>query len=176
MKWRLSLLLLLTSSVSLSILAANDQTLQSGATLVRIQIVKGCLLNNVATGNASLGSLNFGEIYKTNSLKDGVTVTGNGSILLRCTPGTTAKITMGPGLHGTGINNRRMRLVSGASTLTYQLYTSSDRLTVWDNIQGVSVVFSDDATKTFPVYGRVPAQTTPPSGQYSDQILVTVSY
>lgn len=176
MKWRLRLLVVLIPFIVLPVEAVNDQTLTSSATLIRIQIVNGCLLNNVASGSTALGTLNFGDIYKTNSLKDGVTVSGNGNILLRCTPGATAKITMGAGLYGAGINNRRMRLISGASTLNYQLYTSSDRLTVWDDTQGVSVAFSDDLTKTFPVYGRVPAQITPPAGQYNDQVLVTVTY
>lgn len=156
--------------------AVNDKTLTSNATQIKIQIVNGCLLNNVSTGTAALGTLNFGDIYKTNTLKDGVTASGNGNILLRCTPGTTAKITLGAGLYGTGTGNRKMRLVTGTSTLNYQLYTSSDRLTVWDDVQGLSIAFSDSATKTFPVYGRVLAQSTPPSGQYTDQIIVTVTY
>ena len=175
MKWlvAMSLLGVLITSAAW---AVNDKTLTSNSTQIKIQIVNGCLLNNVATGNAALGTLNFGDIYKTNTLKDGVTASGNGNILLRCTPGTTAKITLGAGLYGTGTSNRKMRLVSGTSTLNYQLYTSSDRLTVWDDVQGLSIAFSDGATKTFPVYGRVLAQPTPPSGQYTDQILITVSY
>ena len=32
------------------------------------------------------------------------------------------------------------------------------------------------ATQSIPVYGRVPAQATPPPGTYSDTVVATVTY
>lgn len=162
--------------VSLPGWAVNDQTLTASATQIRLQIVNGCLLNNSSTNGVSLGTLNFGGIYATTAPVNINTSVGGGSIQIRCTPGTTAKITMGAGLYGTGVSDRKMRLTSGVSTLAYQLYTSSARTTVWDDVTGISILLNDDTTRTFPVYGRVPVQTTPPSGNYSDQVLVTLSY
>lgn len=156
--------------------SANDQTLNSSATQIRIQVVNGCLLNSSTSNGINLGTLNFGSIYSTNSITDASTTTGTGSIELRCTPGTTAKITLGAGLYGANVNNRKMRLTTGTHTLNYQLYTSAARTTIWDDVTGVSIVLSDDLTKIFPVYGRVPVQATPVSGNYTDQILVTLSY
>lgn len=156
--------------------AVNDQTLNASSTQVKMEIVNGCTLNNVSSGNVAIGTLHFGDIYKLNSLRDANTSSGNGNIELRCTPGTTAKITMNAGLYGSNVNDRKMRLNSGTATLNYQLYTSSTRQTVWDDTLGISVLFSSDTTQSIPIYGRVPVQTTPLSGAYSDQVLVTVTY
>ena len=161
---------------ALPVWSANDQTLNATATQIRIQVVNGCLLNSSASNGVNVGTLNFGSIYATNSVTEVSTSVGSGSIQLRCTPGTTAKITLGAGLYGTGVNNRKMRLTTGTSLLTYQLYTSATRTTVWDDVTGVSILLNDDLTKTFPVYGRVPVQATPTHGNYSDQVLVTLSY
>ena len=176
MKQQLLVIITLLFFSPLVALAANDQTLNASSTVVKMEVVNGCTLNNVSSGTAALGTLNFGDIYKTNSQRDAVSTNGNGSLQLRCTPGTTAKITMNTGLYGSNVNNRKMKINSGTATLIYQLYTSSDRQTVWDDTLGVSVSFTDDVVKSIPVYGRVPVQTTPLSGQYSDQVVVTVSY
>lgn len=176
MKQQLNLLLILFLLISVDTSALNDQTLQASFTQIKIEVVNGCSLNNVTSGTAALGTLNFGDIYKLNVIRDSVTSVGNGSIELRCTPGTTAKITMNSGLYGSGINNRKMRLTSGSATLDYQLYTTSTRQTVWDDTVGVSAIFNTDAIQSIPIYGRVPVQTTPISGSYSDQVTLTISY
>lgn len=176
MKWQSGMLLAVSGLSATSAFAVNDQTLQSSATVVQMTVVNGCILNNTSSGTATLGTLNFGDIYKLNSIRDAVTTTGNGSLELRCTPGTSVKITMNAGLHGSDVNNRKMRLNSGTDTMIYQLYTTASRQTVWDDTIGVSVTFTNDTLQSIPVYGRVPVQTTPLSGQYSDTVIVTVSY
>lgn len=176
MKQQLQLLLVTFLFPSFFAYAANDQTLQSSTSEVKIEVVNGCILNNVTSGFASLGTLNFGDIYKSNVVTNAQTSSGDGNIELRCTPGTTAKITMNAGLYGSSVNDRKMRLTAGVTTLNYQLYTSSNRLVVWDDIVGVSVNFISDTTQSIPIYGRVPVQNTPTNGTYTDQIILTVSY
>jgi spore coat protein U-like protein len=175
-KQALRLLLLLFFAVSFHAAAVNDQNRNSSPTVVRLEILKGCLLNNTASGSVALGTLNFGDVYATNLARDAVTKSGNGNIELRCTPGTTAQITMNAGLYGGTINNRKMRHTSANSTLNYQLYTSANYSTIWDDSTGVSVIFTADETQFIPIYGRIPAQATPLSGVYTDLIVVTVSY
>lgn len=172
-----SKLIIISLSVSASHLAwaLNDLTKTASATTVQLEIVNGCLLNN-SSANATLGTLDFGQVYNLNAQKDAVSTSGNGTIELRCTPGTTAKITLNAGLYGSDVNNRKMKLTTGAATLNYQLYTAANRTTVWDNSTGVSVTFVSDATQSFPIYARIPVQTTPQSGQYSDQVTVTITY
>lgn len=176
MKQQLTLTLIVFLFIHFSAYAVNDQTLQSSATQVKIQIVNGCILNNVSSGIAVIGTLNFGSIYKTNVIRDVATSAGNGNIELRCTPGTAAKITMNSGLNSSSINTRKMKLTTGTATLDYQLYTSSTRQTVWNDTVGVSVIFNADVTQSIPIFGRIPVQMTPTSGSYSDQITITVSY
>jgi spore coat protein U-like protein len=176
MKQQLTTLLILFFLYSANTCALNDQTLSATSTQVKMEIVNGCVLNNVSSGTAAIGALNFGDIYKLNSQRDANTSSGNGNIELRCTPGTTAKITMNAGLYGSNVNERKMRLNSGTATLIYQVYTSANRQTVWDDAVGISIVFNSDTAQSIPIYGRVPVQTTPLSGAYSDQILVTVTY
>jgi spore coat protein U-like protein len=171
MKQQLKILWLVIGLSAMSVFAANDQTKTSSATTMRIQ-----MLNGVSSGTASLGTLAFGDIYKTNTPVNAITTTGNGNIELRCTPGTSAQITLNKGLHGSNVGDRKMRLTTGTATLSYQLYTSSNYQTVWDDTSGISVVFNADTTKTISVYGRVPAQATPMSGHYADQVTVTVTY
>lgn len=154
--------------------AANDLSLTGSSTLVKIQIVNSCTLNNIASGSAVLGTLNFGSIYKLTALQDVTSSAGAGSLELRCTPGTTAKVTLGPGLYGS-VNNRKMSSNAGA-TVAYQLYTSASRQTIWDNTVGLSVLFDNDLTKTIPIYGRIFTQVTPAAGQYNDLVVVTISY
>jgi len=158
-----------------SALATNDQTKTATATSVQLEVINGCLLNN-NSANAILGTLDFGQVYNLNALKDAVSTSGNGTIELRCTPGTTAKITLNAGLYGANISNRKMKLTTGTATLNYQLYTAAARTTVWDDTIGISVNFANDSSVSFPIYARIPVQTTPQSGQYSDQVTVTITY
>lgn len=176
MKQQLTLLFILFLLAPASSLAVNDQTLQASATQIKIEVVNGCILNNTPSGVAALGTLNFGDIYKLNTTRDAVTSIGSGNIQLRCTPGTTAKITMNAGLYSSNVNDRKMRLTTGVATMSYQLYTSSTRQTVWDDTVGISVTFNADAIQSIPIYGRVPVQTTPVSGIYSDQVTLTITY
>lgn len=176
MKQQFKTLLVLFLFTPFKVNAINDQTLKSSATQVKLEVVNGCILNNTSSGVAALGTLNFGDIYKTTIVRDAATSSGNGNIELRCTPGTTAKITLNSGLYGSDINNRKMRLTTGSATLNYQLYTSSNRQTVWDDTTGISITYNSDASQSIPIYGRVPAQPTPASGIYTDQITLTISY
>jgi spore coat protein U-like protein len=176
MKQQFKTLLILFLFAPLKADAINDQTLKSSATQVKLEVVNGCILNNTSSGTAALGTLNFGDIYKTTIARDAVTSSGNGNIELRCTPGTTAKITLNAGLYGSNINNRKMRLTTGSATLNYQLYTSSSRQTVWDDTTGISITYNSDIAQSIPIYGRVPVQPTPASGVYTDQLTLTISY
>ncbi len=157
-------------------LAQNDKQVLAPTTQVRIQVVKGCQLNQAHQGPVALGSLNFGNVYNLNSPADAHTSLGAGSVQIRCTPGTSARITLGAGLYGSSVSDRKMRHVDGGATLSYQLYTSASRQTLWDDVLGVALVFNNDASQTLAIYGRIPVQLTPLPGAYQDQVVVTLSY
>ena len=69
--------------------------------------------------------------------------------------------------------------MSGANSVTYGLYKDAARSTGW----GSSIVSGETVSGTgtgsaqaLTVYGRVPPQSTPPPGTYSDVVVVTVTY
>jgi spore coat protein U-like protein len=75
------------------------------------------------------------------------------------------------------------RLSSGPATLSYNLYTSSARTTVWGDGSAGTAVVSDSQTlligsntKHYTVYGRIPPLQDVRAGSYSDSIVVTVMY
>jgi spore coat protein U-like protein len=68
-------------------------------------------------------------------------------------------------------------MVNGTDTITYGLYTDVNRTDPWgappsDHVSGTG----NSNAQTLDVYGRVPAQTTPPTGTYTDTVVVTVTY
>lgn len=110
-------------------------------------------------------------------------LTGNldqtSTITVLCTTGTDFDIGLDAGSHEStpdDITTRRM--TDGSAHVGYQLYQDAGRTTVWGNTVSTNTVSSSGTgnTQGFTVYGRVPAQTTPPAGSYSDSVTVTVTY
>jgi spore coat protein U-like protein len=104
-----------------------------------------------------------------------------GALSIVCTRNAAYKIALGPGLNAgaSGVAARKMK--SGAATISYQLYQDSGRSLVWgDTLTGAGANTVSDtgtgSTQSHPVYGRVPAQTSPPAGTYSDTVVVTIEY
>jgi spore coat protein U-like protein len=98
-----------------------------------------------------------------------------------CTRSAAYKIALGPGQNdgGLGVSARKMK--SGAVTIAYQLYQDPSRSTVWgETLSGGGTNVKSDtgtgSTQTHTVYGRVPPQTTPATGTYSDTVVVTIEY
>lgn len=111
----------------------------------------------------------------------------NGSVTVVCLPVPLAVLqgyTLGLSSGSAGGYSMR-RLVSGANTLQYQLYSDASHSLVWgDGSAGtvtvvgsflLQVVTSVSATHT--VYARMPAhQSSAVAGAYADTLLLTISY
>jgi spore coat protein U-like protein len=105
-----------------------------------------------------------------------------GSITVTCSAGLTAYdigLDAGAG-SGSTTTARKLTLSASTSTLNYGLYTDISRSINWGNTLGTTqsstAVSGTATTKTFTVYGRVPAAQTSPAGNYADTVLVTVYY
>jgi spore coat protein U-like protein len=111
----------------------------------------------------------------TGTLTNGVS--GQATIGVLCTSHAPYSISLGNGQNGTSPTARKMKSPSG-ETVTYGLFRDNAHALPWGSsasgqaISGVGIGSSEG----FTVYGFVPAQTTPSSGTYSDQIVVTVTY
>lgn len=99
-----------------------------------------------------------------------------GAVSVTCTPGNAYTIGLGNGQSGTSPTARRMTL--GAQGVTYGLYRDQARSQPWGNTIGSNTVAGTGAgmAQNITVYGRVPSQTTPSPGTYTDTVVVTVTY
>ena len=117
----------------------------------------------------STATLNFGSQGVLTANVDQTT-----TLQVQCTNTTPYNIGLDAGT-GTGATRK---LTSGANTVNYSLYSDSGRTTVWGNTVGTNTVSAtgSGASQTYTIYGRVPPQTTPAPGTYTDTITVTVTY
>ena len=118
--------------------------------------------------------LNFGSVGSLG------TVINNASTLdVICSNGLPYSIALNGGTVSGNIAARAMG-VGGAppSMISYQLYTTSARTTVWGNGTTGSTVAGTGSgvSQTINVFGRVPVQATPAQNAYSDTITATLSY
>ena len=107
----------------------------------------------------------------------------SGTVTLNCTGVVallgTIDIAASPGTSG---NAMARQMAQGADRLSYNLYTDSNRSTIWGTGAGGSntiaaplnglLIFSQSVT----IYGRLPAQQWVRAGPYSDSIIVTIAY
>lgn len=132
---------------------------------VKIAIQNACDVSTVAPTTLDFGTQ--GPLTANVDNSSTVTVT--------CTSGATYNV----GLDGGGAGNVNARVMTnGTDTIGYQLYSDSGRTTVWGTTIGTDTVAAtgNGNAQSYPVYGRVPPQTTPPAGNYQDTVAVVVTY
>lgn len=102
-------------------------------------------------------------------------VDATGAIAARCTQGTPYTIGLNGGLSNVSPTQRRM--TRAGRFVLYGLYRNSIRTLPWgDDVSNRYTGLGTGLSQNLPVYGRVPAQATPPPGTYSDTVVVTVRY
>jgi len=76
-----------------------------------------------------------------------------------------------------GSNPTSLKMSYGQNKLAYALYQDSPRTTPWGNAAGAwQAGLGTASSQSLTVYGRVPAQTLPPPGNYTDTVSITVTY
>ena len=102
------------------------------------------------------------------------------TVISSCTSGAAALITMNAGNSaGSGSTDVPVRqMTAGASEyLVYQVYSDVSRKTIWGNSDPTGVSFTGTGTpQTLTIYGSIPSAQLVPEGDYSDQIIVTITY
>lgn len=144
-------------------------TTVSGSLSVSMTIQAECQLQSTSN------SLSFGTFGVINANVDAQTTLG-----VQCTNSTPYNLGLNAG-GGTGatVASRLMTGTgTGSPTVTYAVYKDSNRSQVWGATTGVDAQASSGtgAMQTFTVYGRVPVQTTPAPGAYTDSMTLTVTY
>lgn len=123
--------------------------------------------------NVSATMLNFGSKGSLSTNTDATS-----SVSVQCTNTTPYNVGLNAGT-GSGATVATRKMTGPASaTLNYSLYTTAARTTVWGNTVGTNTVAGTGtgAAQSLTVYGRVPVQSTPATGSYTDTIVVTVTY
>lgn len=144
---------------------------------VSAEVVNGCVFGSSSAASAAPGTLDFGTLADLSSHVDATSVSGAGSIVVTCTPGTSLTIAFDNGSNGGDSSARYLSNGSGTQ-LAYQLYQDAAHASVWGSGALAYSIASFPATaQTLPVYGRLFASgTAPAAGTYSDTVTVTLTW
>ncbi|MER8751147.1 spore coat U domain-containing protein [Mesorhizobium sp. M1050] len=97
---------------------------------------------------------------------------------VQCTSGQTYNVGMSAG-GGAGATVAVRKMTGpAAATLNYTLYRDTARTQIWGVTIGADTVTGTGtgSVQNLTVYGRVPPQTTPAAGVYTDTVAITVTY
>ena len=148
----------LLQSVELPLAATTTSTFT-----VSITLVATCTINSAST-------LNFGSSVGILSAN----IDQSSTISVTCSNTTPYDIGLDAGTAtGATVTTRKL-----GNAVSYSLYSDSGHTTNWGNTVSTDTVASTGtgSAQSFTVYGRVPSQTTPAPGAYTDTITVTVTY
>jgi len=117
-------------------------------------------------------ALDFGTVGVLSANTD-----ATADIQVVCTSSTAYEIGLDAGTTAGGTTTDRL-MTDGSNTVTYRLYQDASRTVNWGETLTTDTLSSTGtgATQSHTVYGRVPSQTTPAAGSYSDTITVTVTF
>lgn len=162
----IAFLLLLTPGM----LLAADKTATIG---LSVEVLPACQAGTNSGSGVSFGTLDFGTHIRLDNLISQVGQPGAGALRVNCQQNVPYRVLINAGHSGT-TSNRQMA-GPGSAVVAYNLYTSADHTTVWDDTTGMSAL-GNGQDQWLPIYARVPAQSAPPAGSYGDTLTVTVSW
>lgn len=132
--------------------------------------VSATVTNNCTIGATNLSFGTAGVI--------GTGINAAGSLSITCTNGDSWRVSLNGGGSG-NVAARTMQRQGGGGSVGYQLYTDSARILPWGDGSGGTTRVTGTGTglaQAVNVYGRVPAQSTPMPGNYSDTITATIEF
>lgn len=135
--------------------------------------------NVVSDCTISATALAFGN-YDPLVANASAALNATNTITLACVKGVTPVVGLDSGLNTTHASGTTRAMASGANYLSYELYKDAAHTQVWGN-SGTGLFTAATTTGTAPfgvtVYGQIPpAQTSSPTGSYSDTITATVNF
>jgi len=155
----------LTACLLLSLADTSYAASTTTTFTVQATITATCTINSASTLNFGTQGVLAANVDLTSTLQ------------VTCTNTTPYNIGLDAGT-GSGATVAVRKLTSSSNTLNYTLYSDSGRTTVWGNTVSTDTVAGtgNGTGQSYTVYGRIPAQTTPAPGNYTDTITVTVTY
>ena len=127
---------------------------------------------NIAGCSITATDMNFG-----NQGVLAAAVDATATLDVTCASGVAYSIGLNGGLSGAA-NPTLRKMQLGANAVTYGIYRDAARSQPWGDTIGTDTQSGTGigSAQSYTAYGRVPAQTTPPPGNYADTIVVTVTY
>ncbi len=125
----------------------------------------------VGTCSVAGGTLDFGTYSKAANSDATATISYS------CTPAAAVSIGLGLGANTDGLGQRFMSNGSGG-TLPYSLYKEAGRTNQWGDAGDgslSSLKFPASSGGPATVFGRIESGFNPPAGDYSDQVLITLT-
>jgi spore coat protein U-like protein len=126
----------------------------------------------------SAGALAFGNYNPINATD----VDAEATLTLTCTLDASATITLGQGANADGTSTAAIpvrRMLFEDKFLTYDLFSDSGRTLVWQAEGGTGVAYTGigSVDTSVQVFGRIPGgQSTLPTGDYTDTVVVTITF
>lgn len=134
----------------------------------------------LANAGVSATTLNFGS---TSTLASNIDSTA--TITVQATNTTPYSVGLGLGANASG-SQRRVRNGATTNYINYNLYTDSARSSLWSTTTSTTSCTSGASTcvlgtgtglaQNITVYGRVPTQSVPAVGTFTDTVVVTVTF
>jgi spore coat protein U-like protein len=146
---------------------SQQRTEAAFSTPVNVAVSASVASNCVMTA----GSVAFGA-YDPLVTHASTNLDQTGSVSVACVKGTVANIGLG---NGSNYSSGR-RMTNGADFLSYDLYTSAARTTVWDTTNRVGYTAASKASTSLTIYGRVPSHQDVAAGSYTDTVVAQAEF
>jgi len=158
--------LALTAALPLQWFSPAQGATATGNMTVRITIQAGCKVQTAT-------DMDFG----TNGVID-ANVDQTSTISVQCTNSTPYNVGLSAGVGAGATVAVRKMTGPAAAVLNYSLYRDVARTQLWGTTIGTDTVAGtgNGTAQPLTVYGRVPPQTTPGAGVYTDTVAITVTY
>jgi len=97
---------------------------------------------------------------------------------VKCTQGTDYDVGLDAGTTSGGSTTTRKMTDGSGNTVDYKMFSDSGRTTNWGDTVNTDTVNAtgSGSDQAYTIYGRVPPQATPPVGNYTDTVTITVTY
>jgi spore coat protein U-like protein len=123
----------------------------------------------------STQAISFGQVAAI-----GANIDQTSTLTVNCSSTTPYTVSLSAG-NGTGATVATRKMMSGTNAVNYTLFRDAARTQIWGiTTTGTTPdVFSgtgSGANQAITIFARVPAQTVPPPGNYSDSVTITVTF
>ena len=96
------------------------------------------------------------------------------TVTTTCNASVPVTVALDNGATGTGPTARQMK--SGSNVITYGIYQDAAASIPWGSTSGSNTQSAANGSATLTAYGRIPMQTSPAPGSYSDVVNVSITY